>query len=242
MSASEIDEATGGMHKMFKEIVGAVPGIDEAMSFAELMKQVQKMDYCTVIFDTAPTGHTLRLLSFPTVMEKAISKILELKSKFSSMFDGVSRLFGANMADALSSQSGQLVSRIEEMRSIIDRVDKQFRDAERTTFVCVAIPEFLSLYETERLVQELAKYEIDAHNVVINQVLIPKDWEYTKIISPSWADKACNARIKMQRKYIDQFHDLYEDFHVVTVPLLNIEVRGVDLLKVFGKHLFQRDV
>ena len=61
---------------------------------SQLMKQVQTMDYDTIVFDTAPTGHTLRLLSFPTIMEKALGKVMDLKDKFGGMLSSMTGLMG----------------------------------------------------------------------------------------------------------------------------------------------------
>ena len=199
----EDEGAASSLQSMLKELTSAVPGIDECIGFAELMKQVQTMDYEVIIFDTAPTGHTLRLLSFPTVMENAFGKIMALKDRFSGMFGQMANMFGGGNMPSQEMMMGKL----EATRAIIEKVNVQFRDPSKTTFVCVCIPEFLSVYETERLVQELAKFGIDVHNIVVNQVLIPPT-----VWTPQegrWADMKVNARQKMQNKYLEQIFDLF---------------------------------
>ena len=77
---------------------------------------------------------------------------------------------------------------MDGMKTKVEEINKQFKDPEKTTFVAVCIPEFLSMYETERLAIELAKQEIDIQNIVVNQVLFP---------DPSENCKKCQARRKM---------------------------------------------
>jgi len=239
--------ADGGISNIMGELSNSIPGIDEAMSFSELMKQVQQLDFDVVVFDTAPTGHTLRLLSFPTILEKALGKVMELKDRFGGIIgQATSALMGGqNPAEAQDA----LLGRLEETRAVINKVNDAFQDPALTTFVCVCIPEFLSIYETERLVQALSKFGINSHNIVVNQVLFPEkdaeelsEWfEQNQAGLPKEAQEICSkmmARKRMQDKYIGQCFDLYgDDFHVVLMPLLDYEVRGVEKLKAFSELL-----
>jgi len=243
-ASAESDDS--GISNLMAELTSSIPGIDEAMSFSELMKQVQNLDYDVVVFDTAPTGHTLRLLSFPTILEKALGKVMELKDRFGGLLGQASAMFGGGSPGQMQDM---LLGRLEETRAVINKVNEAFQDPDLTTFVCVCIPEFLSIYETERLVQELSKFGIDSHNVVVNQVLFPEkdaeelaEWfEENKAGLPKEAQEICTkmmARKKMQDKYIGQCFDLYgDDFHVVLMPLLDWEVRGVEKLKAFSENL-----
>ena len=133
MEEAATNEDDSGLQSLMAELTSSIPGIDEAMSFSELMKQVQNLDFDVVVFDTAPTGHTLRLLSFPTILEKALGKVMDLKDRFGGLIGQASAMFGGN------SNPGQvqdmLLGRLEETRAVINKVNDAFQDPALTTFV-----------------------------------------------------------------------------------------------------------
>ncbi|KAL4795519.1 ATPase get3 [Aspergillus venezuelensis] len=214
-----------GVGNMMQDLAFSIPGVDEAMSFAEVLKQVKSLSYEVIVFDTAPTGHTLRFLQFPTVLEKALAKLSQLSSQFGPMLNSI---LGARGGLPGGQNLDELLQKMESLRETIGEVNTQFKNPDMTTFVCVCIAEFLSLYETERMIQELTSYQIDTHSIVVNQLLFPKQGSDCE---------QCNARRKMQKKYLEQIEELYEDFNVVRMPLLVEEVRGKEKLEKFSDML-----
>ena len=240
MLGINLDEET---QNIFEDLKNSIPGIDEALAIGLLLQMIDKMDYSMVVFDTAPTGHTLRMLNFPKILEEATQKISQLKEKMGPMSGFLGQAFGDGFKN--------IMEMTEVFKVQADKIKKDFTNVEHTTFIAVCIPEFLSMYETERMIQELIKDEIDCRNIVINQVIfINKENENTEC-------DMCQARFNLQKKYIKQIRQLYgeeqdedddEDidmnngnnnkkYFISILPLQEEEIRGINLLKNFAKFL-----
>ena len=95
-------------------------------------------------------------LDFPRILDKGIKKLIELKEKFGGMLSNMGGMMGQGGPNPEELQKKMFES-LDGMKTKVEEINKQFKDPEKTTFVAVCIPEFLSMYETERLAIELAK-------------------------------------------------------------------------------------
>ena len=122
--------------------------------------------FSRIVFDTAPTGHTLRLLSLPDFLDASIGKIVRLRQKLTSAGDAVKSLFG--VADEAQDEA---VVKLERLKAQLQEVKDLFRNEDTTEFVIVTIPTVLGISESGRLLAELRKEGVPARRLVVNQII-----------------------------------------------------------------------
>ncbi|KAJ8491276.1 hypothetical protein OPV22_012997 [Ensete ventricosum] len=146
------------------------PGLDEAIAISKVMQFVEAQEYnmfSRIVFDTAPTGHTLRLLSLPDFLDASIGKILKLKQKLASATSAIKSVFGQEEPKQDASD------KLEQLRERMVKVRELFRDTESTEFVIVTIPTVMAVCESSRLHSSLKKENVPVKRLIVNQVLPP---------------------------------------------------------------------
>lgn len=230
MNVNPLESMPFGNSLPFMEDIGSFasmnpPGIDEAMAFGKVLEFIEtESDYDLVIFDTAPTGHTLRLLALPDLLSGWIGKLISLRMKLGKIFGMFKKMFSKTEVEGEDP-----FEMFKKLKNSIVNARDELKDPSKTSFVIVMISEAMALYETERLLSGLYQYEIPFSNIIVNQIF------------PESIDcKFCQSRRNMQLKNLKEIRYLYEDdFNLIEIPLFDTEIRGYEQLKKLGKYLFQ---
>jgi arsenite-transporting ATPase len=206
------------------DIARVSPGAREAALFDRVARILEtETDYDRLIFDTAPTGQTLQLLSLPEMMQAWMSGLIGRRKKLN-----VAARMWRNVAGAVKPEGGHdaqqdsdpVLTALEARRNRFMRTRTVLTDAAQTAFHFVVIPERLPILETERAVAVLRQYEIPVGDVFVNRVL------------PGDAEGAFVARRReRQEEYLARIGAAFADRAVHYVPLFDRDIVGLSALR-----------
>src|SRR5262249_39779572 len=159
-----------------------LPGVDEVMALFELSELDRQEAYTRIIVDTAPSGHTSRLLKMPEVFSHMLKSLDLMAEKHRYMIAHFAR--GRQVKDDVDRFLLDLSARIE-------RVKEMLYNEERASFVLITIPEYMSVEETSRYFDLLRSEGVPVTDLIVNRVERPhENCPY------------CAARVKAQEKYL----------------------------------------
>jgi arsenite-transporting ATPase len=242
----------------FQTWLSGVPGIDEATALSSAIKHIESNAYDLIVFDTAPTGHTLKLLQMPDILQVGIETLQGWQSTLWGYWD---MLKGMGSSASFATKK-TIATMLDEYKRGIQKVALMLQDEHRTRFVVVCIAEYLSVSETRRLLQELKKNKVRASHIIVNQLVIRDSLSKEQLneleglaevgslslnqmllAKTVHACRLTTARKAIQEKYLEQLkaypetHDILDG--ICEVPLLPEEVTGNDNLQRFGGLMVQ---
>ncbi|MGI8315472.1 ArsA family ATPase [Halobacillus mangrovi] len=202
------------------DMASASPGADEAALFDRLISIIlEESDHFNkIVFDTAPTGHTIRLLTLPELMGVWIDGMLERRKKVN---DNYTELL--NDGDPVDDP---IYSILQNRKEKFAAVRKIILDEEQTGFAFVLIPERLPILETEKAIKQLGQHDLPVRTLIVNKVL------------PEHADGAfLEKRRKQEKTYLDEIEKRFTKQQLIRVPLFEEDVSDMEKLGVFAEHV-----
>ncbi|SIT84009.1 ArsA family ATPase [Edaphobacillus lindanitolerans] len=198
----------------------ASPGADEAALFDRLVTVLleERETFDRIVFDTAPTGHTIRLLSLPELMGVWITGLLEKRKKTNENYSALLN-DGEPVEDPIYDVLRERQNRFARVREIL-------LDEQKTGFIFVLNPERLPIVETEKAVGLLAKYGLGVKTLIVNKVL-PKeaDGEFLR------------ERRVHEEIYLKQIDGLFKNQEVIRVPLFPRDIASMEDLEAYSHYL-----
>jgi arsenite-transporting ATPase len=206
----------------FVEYIGGAPGIEEEYMLNYILELVESGQYDLVVWDTAPAGHTLRLLHLPQIFLKH----LEAATKFyMNLYNYLEKL---KETVRLKKGKRSLLEIISGWEDLAEKVVNFIRDPKKSEFIIVTIPEALGVKQTERIIKDFDEYQLEVNYLIVNYVIQNADCDFHK------------KRKEMQQHYIDILQDQYRSrIQLIQTPLFPHEIKGVERIQRISEILFK---
>ncbi len=202
--------------------LGEAPGVDEMVAMELMIEAASSKDYDAVIFDTAPTGHALRLLFLPQMLDGWLGKMLALRDAFSWVGRTVRRILPGRRAGEEALHTG-----LTSARQRVEAARAALTDPRRTHFALVTIPEAISVLESERTIRHLKDHGIPLGTLFVNMVQPASD-----------TCPHCAARRAIHEREIGRIRAISGEVPVRLIECHPTVIRGLEALAQLGERLW----
>jgi arsenite/tail-anchored protein-transporting ATPase len=252
---AQVESYLAGVRRSLRSFVRAdlYPEIDRQIALARhapgaveaaLLERVAELmdgagtDYDRLVFDTAPTGHTLRLLVLPEMMQAWTERLLRRRTRSASFGSALERLAGrkrdapgdapanAPVDAPVDARAGMVRDILVERRRKFDRARRLLLDGDATGFLLVLVPERLALLESRKALDTLRGHGIPLVGMVVNGVL-PREGDGDFL----------EQRRAQQDLYLRRIERELGDLPRAEVPLLPRDVAGIEGLRQIARYL-----
>ena len=192
-----------------------IPGMDEVMGFKTMIDLIDEAKFDKYVVDTAPTGHALRLLSSPKLLDEWVKVMAKMRWKYRYMIERFAGKYEPDEGDDF----------LLSMKKTVKRIEDLLRDTNKSEFIAVTIPEAMAVLETARLISNLGKFGIKVRQMVINNVVESNGCEF------------CREKRKEQEKYINLIRGKFNGLKTAIVFSYPHEIKGLTTLADFKNQL-----
>ena len=219
------------------EVLSYSPGIEEYATLEairDILKEGDKWD--VIIFDTPPTGLTLRVLALPKIAKIWSEKLIEIRRKILDKRLTIEKIQGERKF-VIEGKEYKLPSKEEEdevlkellnYKKEVEEVLNTITDKNRSSVVAVMNPEMLALYETERAKDSLIKFNIPLNLIIVNKV-IKLNVELPQL----------KVKMETQKEVLGEISEKFKGMDIIHLGMQEREPRGLEMLKNLGETIVE---
>lgn len=205
----------------------AWPGVDELMAILEVNRLLAREEVDTVILDTAPTGHTLRLLELPDFLDNLLAVFATFQAKHREIAQALTGTYRPDEADAFLAQ----------LQGELEGGKARLTNPESTSAWLVMIPEQLSVAETRRFCQQLQNRRVPIGGLLVNQVLLARENNSQPSLPAALPSPLYSARQQEQGRVLKALQEELPGYSIWVCPYQLQEPVGLAALDELVQQL-----